>query len=112
MTATLTTFEDKDSIGDIAAKLRQDGAVIIQRLAPEQLMDDVYAEIEDNVAPADFESNTYLWPESNKTIGGEHATWLSDGAQVLSWGGHLELSKKSQLRSLRAEYVLPFKAQC
>ena len=70
MTATLTTFEKKDSIEDIAAKLKQDGAVIIQRLAPEQLMDDIYAEIEDNVAPADFESNTELWPEGNRTIGG------------------------------------------
>ena len=70
MTATLTTFDEQDSIEDITAALKLDGAVIIQRLASEQLMDDVYAEIETNVAPADLESNTDLWPPGNKTVGG------------------------------------------
>ena len=69
MTTTLTTFEAKDSVEDIAATLKRDGGVIIRRLAPEQLMDDVHAEIEANVAPADFESNSELWPKGNKTIG-------------------------------------------
>ena len=70
MTTTLTTFDANDSVEDIAATLKQDGGVIIRGLAPERLMDDVYAEIEANVAPADFESSTDLWPEGNKTIGG------------------------------------------
>ena len=70
MTTTLTTFDAKDSVEDIAATLKRDGGVIIRRLAPERLMDDVYAEIEANVAPADFESSTELWPEGNKTLSG------------------------------------------
>ena len=70
MTATLTTFDEKDFVGDITATLKRDGAVIIRRLASEQLMDNVYGEIEKNVAPADLESNTDLWPPGNKTVGG------------------------------------------
>lgn len=70
MTATITTFDEKTSIRDIARTLKRDGAVIIQGLTSEQLMDDVYKEIETNVAPADLESNTDLWPPGNKTIGG------------------------------------------
>ena len=70
MTATLTTFDEKDSIKDIAHTLKRDGAVIIQRLASEQLMDDVYREIEMNVVPTDLGSDTDLWPPGNKTVGG------------------------------------------
>ena len=70
MTATITTFDEKASIRDVASTLKRDGAVIIERLTSEQLMDDVYKEIETNVAPADLESNTDLWPPGNKTIGG------------------------------------------
>ena len=70
MTATITTFDEKASIRDIARTLKRDGAVIIQGLTSEQLMDDVYKEIETNVAPADLESNTDLWPPGNKTVGG------------------------------------------
>ena len=70
MTATITTFDEKASIRDVASTLKRDGAVIIQGLTSEQLMDDVYKEIETNVAPADLESNTDLWPPGNKTIGG------------------------------------------
>ena len=69
MTATLTSFEADASVADIAAALKRDGGVIIRRLAPEQLMDDVYAEIEANVSAADMESKTALWPEGNKTVG-------------------------------------------
>ena len=92
MTATLTTFDEKDSIGDIVAKLKQDGAVIIQRLAPEQLMDDIYTEIEENVAPADFESNTDLWPEGNKTIGALAGASKLFGDRLLSHPKILELA--------------------
>ena len=70
MTATITTFDEKASIRDVASTLKRDGAVIIERLTSEQLMDDVYKEIETNVAPADLESNTDLWPPGNKTVGG------------------------------------------
>ena len=70
MTATITTFDEKASIRDVASTLKRDGAVIIERLTSEQLMDDVYKEVETNVAPADLESNTDLWPPGNKTIGG------------------------------------------
>ena len=70
MTATITTFDEKASIRDVTSTLKRDGAVIIERLTSEQLMDDVYKEIETNVAPADLESNTDLWPPGNKTIGG------------------------------------------
>ena len=70
MTATITTFDERASIRDIASTLKRDGAVIIQRLTSEQLMDDVYKEVETNVAPADLESNTDLWPPGNKTVGG------------------------------------------
>ena len=70
MTTTLTTFDANDSVADIVATLQRDGGVIVRKPAPERLMDDVYDEIEANVAPADFESSTDLWPEGNKTIGG------------------------------------------
>jgi len=70
MTATITTFDEKASIRDIASTLKRDGAVIIQQLTSGQLMDDVYKEVETNVAPADLESNTDLWPPGNKTVGG------------------------------------------
>ena len=70
MTATITTFDEKASIRDVASTLKRDGAVIIERLTSEQLMDDVYKEVETNVAPADLESNTDLWPPGNKTVGG------------------------------------------
>ena len=70
MRATITSFDEKDSVEEITATLKRDGGVIIEKLASEQLMDDVYAEIESNVAPADLESNTDLWPPGNKTVGG------------------------------------------
>ena len=70
MGATITSFDEKDSVEEITAALKRDGGVIIEKLASEQLMDDVYAEIESNVAPADLESNTDLWPPGNKTVGG------------------------------------------
>ncbi len=70
MGATITSFDEKDSVEEISAALKRDGGVIIKRLASEQLMDDVYAEVEKNVAPADLESNTDLWPPGNKTVGG------------------------------------------
>ena len=69
MATTLTSFEADASVADIAAALTRDGGVIIRRLAPEQLMDDVYAEIEANVSAADMASKTALWPEGNKTVG-------------------------------------------
>ena len=70
MTATITTFDEKDLTKDIASTLKRDGAVILNGLTSEQLMDEVYKEIEINVAPADLKSNTDLWPPGNKTVGG------------------------------------------
>jgi hypothetical protein len=69
MTTTLTSFGANASVTDIVATLKRDGGVIIRSLAPEQLMDGVYAQIEANVVAADFESNSELWPKGNKTIG-------------------------------------------
>ena len=69
MTATLTSFEADASVACVAAALKREGGVIIRRLAPEQLMDDVYAEIEANVSAANMASKSALWPEGNKTVG-------------------------------------------
>lgn len=69
MTTTLVTFEAGAPAGDIAAALKRDGGVIIEKLLPAELMDEVYAEIEANVRSAELESRSVLWPEGNKTVG-------------------------------------------
>ena len=38
----LTTFTEKDGTEDIVKTLKSDGGVIIERLVPEEIMDEVY----------------------------------------------------------------------
>ena len=40
----LTTFTEKDSTEDIVKTLKSDGGVIIERLVPEEVMDEAYQE--------------------------------------------------------------------
>ena len=48
MTTALKSFEPDAPTAEIAATLRADGGVIIRRLASEDLMDEVYAEVDRN----------------------------------------------------------------
>ena len=66
----LTTFTEKDSTEDIVKTLKSDGGVIIERLVPEEVMDEAYQDVQNNVSPAEQSSSTSLWPEGNRTVGG------------------------------------------
>jgi len=66
----LTTFTEKDSTEDIVKTLKADGGVIIERLVPEEVMDEAYQDVQNNVSEADQSSSTSLWPEGNRTVGG------------------------------------------
>ena len=63
----LTTFTEKDSTEDIVKTLKSDGGVIIERLVPEEVMDDAYQDVQNNVSEAEQSSSTSLWPEGNRT---------------------------------------------
>ena len=66
----LTTFTEKDSTEDIVKTLKSDGGVIIERLVPEEVMDEAYQDVQNNVSEAEQSSSTSLWPEGNRTVGG------------------------------------------
>ena len=70
MATTLKTFDPATPTAEIGAMLLQDGGAIIRNMVPESLMDEVYSEIMTNARSADLESNTPLWPQGNKTLGG------------------------------------------
>lgn len=65
----LSAFSPKDSTVDIVSSINAQGGAIIERLAPEDLMDEVYHDVQTNVAEADQQSSSALWPEGNRTVG-------------------------------------------
>ena len=73
----LTTFTEKDSTEDIVKTLKTDGGVIIERLVPEEVMDDAYQDVQNNVSEAEQSSSTSLWPEGNRRVGGLEAASLT-----------------------------------
>ena len=73
----LTSFTEKDSTEDIVNALKSDGGVIIERLVPEEVMDEAYQEVQNNVSQAEQSSSTSLWPEGNRTVGGLAAASLT-----------------------------------
>ena len=73
----LTSFTEKDSTEDIVKTLKSDGGVIIERLVPEEVMDEAYQEVQNNVSQAQQSSSTSLWPEGNRTVGGLAAASLT-----------------------------------
>ena len=56
----LTTFTEKDSTEDIVKTLKSDGGVIIERLVPEEVMDEAYQDVQNNVSEAEQSSSTSL----------------------------------------------------
>ena len=73
----LTSFTEKDSTEDIVKALKSDGGVIIERLVPEEVMDEAYQDVQNNVSQAEQSSSTSLWPEGNRTVGGLAAASLT-----------------------------------
>jgi len=69
MNASLTTFEPEESVTEISDALKRDGGVILGGLAPPDLLDSVYQEVQENVPEAAQQSTTHLWPEGNRTVG-------------------------------------------
>ena len=66
----LTTFTEKDSTEDIVKTLKSDGGVIIERLVPEEVMDEAYQDVQNN----DIQGRTILvdlaMARGNRTVGG------------------------------------------
>ena len=71
MTAALQSFDPDAPTSEIAATLSADGGVIIANLVPEELIDQVYAEVNRNTSEAQRKTGGGLtWPEGNRTVGG------------------------------------------
>ena len=69
MSASLATFEREESVTEITETLKRDGGVILRGLAPPDLLDSVYQQVQENVPEAAQQSSTHLWPEGNRTVG-------------------------------------------
>ena len=69
MRVSLSSFEPDESVQEITNTLKREGGVILQNLAPPDLLDSVYEEIQENVPEAAQKSSTHLWPDGNRTVG-------------------------------------------
>ncbi len=69
MSASLSTFGADESVQRITDTLRREGGVILQSLAPPDLLDSIYQEVQENVPEAAQKSSTHLWPDGNRTVG-------------------------------------------
>jgi hypothetical protein len=69
MRASLSPFEPDESVQEITDTLKREGGVILLNLAPPDLLDSVYEEIQENVPEAAQKSSTHLWPDGNRTVG-------------------------------------------
>ena len=52
MRVSLSSFEPDESVQEITNTLKREGGVILQNLAPPDLLDSVYEEIQENVPEA------------------------------------------------------------
>ncbi|MEC9251820.1 MAG: phytanoyl-CoA dioxygenase family protein [Pseudomonadota bacterium] len=73
MRVSLSSFEPDESVQEITNTLKREGGVILQNLAPPDLLDSVYEEIQENVPEAAQKSSTHLWPDGNRTVGARAA---------------------------------------
>ncbi len=69
MSTCLSTFAPDQSVQEITDSLKMHGGVILQNLAPTDLLDEVYKEVQEQVPKAAQKSTTALWPEGNRTVG-------------------------------------------
>ncbi|MEE2784679.1 MAG: phytanoyl-CoA dioxygenase family protein [Pseudomonadota bacterium] len=70
----ISGFEADDPPEAIATTLLENGSACIANLVAPEVMDQVYAEIEEGATVESQKSDTRLWPEGNKTLGALAAT--------------------------------------
>ena len=70
----ISGFEAGDPPEAIATTLLEDGGVCIANLVGPEVMDQVYAEIQEGASAESQESDSPLWPEGNRTLGALAAT--------------------------------------
>ena len=70
MSASISTFDSTDPIHDVVSALKRDGGVVLRNLVPEELMDEIYAEVMANTPESSRETEgTEVWPEGHRTVG-------------------------------------------
>lgn len=71
MTASIQSFDPDTPTSEVAAALKADGGAIIRNLVSEELMDQVYDEVNRNTSDTQQKTGGGdLWPDGNRTVGG------------------------------------------